>query len=83
MLIARLKDWEAHFKKLAIAQFKFSSDFQKVVENAAFRYFVKGFDFYKRQLVVHHPNLGIDLDAMDMDHELLEKEKRETKEKKV
>ena len=68
---------------LAIAEFKSSSDFQKAVENITFKYFGEGFDFCKRQLVVHHPNLGIDLDAIDMDYELLEKEEREAEEKEV
>ena len=54
----------------------------KAVENAIFKYFDEGFDFYKRQFAVHHPNLGIDLDAMDMGHEQLEKEEREAEEKK-
>ena len=68
---------------LATVEFKSSSDFREVVENAASKYFGEGFDFCKRQLVVHHPNLDIDLNAMDMDHELLEKEEREAKEKEV
>ena len=55
----------------AIAEFKSSSDFQEAVKNAGSKYFGEGFDFYKRQLVVHHPDLGIDLNAMDIDHELL------------
>ena len=66
---------------LATVEFKSSSDFREVVENAASKYFGEGFDFCKRQLAVHYPNLSIDLDAMDMDHELLEKEEREAEEK--
>ena len=80
MMIANLKDREARSKMLAIAEFKSSSDFQEAVKNAISKYFGQGFDFYERQLVVHHPNLGIDLDAIDMDHELLEKEERKAKE---
>ena len=68
---------------LAIAEFKSLSDFQEAIEDAASKYFGEGFDFGRRQLVVHHPNLGIDFDAMDMDHELLEKEEREAEEKEV
>ena len=83
MLIADLTDRETRSKVLAIAEFKSSSDFRKAIKNAASKYFGEGFDFCKRQLAVHHPNLDIDLDAMNMDHELLEKEERESKEKKV
>ena len=83
MLIAELRDREARSKMLAIAEFKSLSDFQEVVENAAFKYFGEGFDFCKRQLAVHHSNLDIDLDAMKMDHELLEKEEREAEKKEV
>ena len=81
MLINGLRDLEARSNMLAILEFKSSSDFQDAVENAISKYFGEGFDFCKRQLAVHHPNLGIDLDAMDMDHELLEKEEREAEEK--
>ncbi|GFY95327.1 hypothetical protein Acr_10g0007120 [Actinidia rufa] len=38
----------------------------------------KDFD-YKRQLAHHHPNLGIDLDNMGLDHDLLEEEEEEEK----
>ena len=81
MLIAELRDQEASSKMLAIAEFKSLSDFKEVVENVAFKYFSEEFNFCKRQLAIHHPNLGLDLDAMDMDHELLKKEEREVEEK--
>ena len=55
----------------------------KAVENAASKQLGEGFDFCKRKLVVHHPNLGIDLAAMDMDHELLKKEGREAEKKEI
>ena len=45
------------------------------------KYFGECFDFYKRQLAHHHPNLGIDLDGMGIDHDLLEKEEDEVEEK--
>ena len=80
MLIVALRDREAHSKMLAIAEFKSSSDFQEADENAASKYFGERFDFCKRQLAVHHPHLRIDLDTMDTDHELLEKEEREVEE---
>ncbi|GFY87968.1 hypothetical protein Acr_05g0016070 [Actinidia rufa] len=44
-------------------------------------YFGDGFDFCKRQLAHHHPNLGIDLDDIDMDQEFLKKEEAEAKER--
>ena len=81
ILIVDLRDRETRSKFLVIAEFKSSSDFQEAVENVASKYFSERFDFYKRQLAIHHPKLGINLDAMDMDHELLEKEGRETEEK--
>ena len=41
------------------------------------KYFGNGFDFCKRQLAHHHANLGIDLDNMGINHDLLEKEEDE------
>ena len=83
MLIAALRDQEARSKKLSIAEFKSSSDFHEAVENDASKYSGEGFDFCKRQLALHYPNLGIDLDAIDMDHELLKKEERDEKKEQV
>ncbi|GFY87602.1 hypothetical protein Acr_05g0012410 [Actinidia rufa] len=51
----------------------------RVVEFVTFKYFGEGFYFYKRQLAHHHPNLGIDLDGMGLNHDLL-KEKDEAEE---
>ena len=44
------------------------------METTASKYFGEGFNFYKRQLAHHHPNLGINLDGMGIDHDLLEEE---------
>ena len=54
-----------------------STEFEDTIESATSEYFSEGFDFYKRQLAHHHSNLGINLDGMDMDRDLLEKEEAE------
>ena len=51
------------------------------MESTATKYFDKGFYFDKRQLAHHHPNLGIDLDSMGIDHDLLEEEDEEDEDK--
>ncbi|GFY95620.1 hypothetical protein Acr_10g0010050 [Actinidia rufa] len=87
--MAELKKNEALSKNKATEEYKSSNDFQKAVEFVASKYFGEGFDFCKRQLAHHHPKLGIDLDGMGLDHDLLEeaedkgedKEKEENKEK--
>ena len=70
-----MKKNEALAQKRIIEEFKSSEDYQEKIENAASKYFGEGFDFCKRQLTHHHPKLGIDLDGMGMDCDLLEKEK--------
>ena len=72
-----LRKNKALAKKNAIEEFKSSNDFQDAVESLAGKYFGKGFDFYKRQVAYHHPNLGINLDNMGIDHDLLNKEEDE------
>ena len=47
------------------------------MKSLARKYFGEGFDFCKRQLAHHHPNFGIDLDNMGIDHDLLEEEEDE------
>ena len=79
--VAKLRKNEALAKKKAIEEFKSSDDFMKAVESLASKYFGKGFDFYKRQLAHHHRNLGIDLDDMGIDHDLLEEEEDEVEKK--
>ncbi|GFY95648.1 hypothetical protein Acr_10g0010330 [Actinidia rufa] len=51
------------------------------IEDADSKYFGKGFDFCKRQLRRHHPNLAIDLEGMGLDQNLLAKEDEAKEEK--
>ena len=46
---------------------------------ATFKYFGEGFDFYKRQLRRHHPDLGIDLEGMVINQDLIEEEEEAQK----
>ncbi|GFS36694.1 hypothetical protein Acr_00g0047470 [Actinidia rufa] len=52
-------------------------DREAIAEKLSKMEMVRRFDFCKRQLAHHHPNLGIDLGGMDMDCDLLEKEEAE------
>ena len=61
--MAELEKKEVLVKKKAIEEFKSSDDFQEAVVTSASSYFGEGFDFCKRHLAHHHPNLGIDLDG--------------------
>ena len=70
-----------HAKKLAIEEFKASDDFKEAVELTASTYFGKGFEFCKRKIARHHPNLGIDLQGMGVDAELFKEEENEVKER--
>ncbi|GFZ06730.1 hypothetical protein Acr_18g0009000 [Actinidia rufa] len=47
----------ARAKELAIDEFKSSNDFKDAITDSAATYFGKGFEFCKRQLLHHHPNL--------------------------
>ncbi|GFY88246.1 hypothetical protein Acr_06g0001860 [Actinidia rufa] len=60
-----------------IAAFKESDDFLEAVRGSASSYFGDGFDFCKRQLAKQYPDLGIDLEDVEMDQELLAKEEAE------
>ncbi|GFZ19320.1 hypothetical protein Acr_28g0000250 [Actinidia rufa] len=60
-----------------IAAFKESNDFLEAVRGSASSYFGDGFDFCKRQLAHQYPDLGVDLEDVEMDHELLAKEEAE------
>ncbi|GFZ16733.1 hypothetical protein Acr_26g0000030 [Actinidia rufa] len=60
-----------------IAVFKESDDFLEAVRGSASSYFGDGFDFCKRQLAHQYPNLGVDLEDIEMDYELLSKEEAE------
>ncbi|GFZ01622.1 hypothetical protein Acr_15g0002310 [Actinidia rufa] len=57
-----------------IAAFKESDDFLEAVRGSASSYFGDGFDFCKRQLAHQYPDLGVDLEDVEMDHEFLAKE---------
>ncbi|GFS44311.1 hypothetical protein Acr_00g0089610 [Actinidia rufa] len=60
-----------------IAAFKESDDFLEAVRGSASSYFGDGFDFCKRQLAKQCPDLGVDLEDVEMDQELLAKEEAE------
>ncbi|GFZ11316.1 hypothetical protein Acr_22g0007140 [Actinidia rufa] len=60
-----------------IAAFKESDDFLEAVRGSASSYFGDGFDFCKRQLAKQYPHLGVDLEDVEMDQELLAKEEAE------
>ncbi|GFS40351.1 hypothetical protein Acr_00g0068030 [Actinidia rufa] len=53
-----------------IAVFKESDDFLEAVRGSASSYFGDGFDFCKRQLAHQYPDLGVDLEDVEMDYEL-------------
>ncbi|GFZ08897.1 hypothetical protein Acr_20g0007050 [Actinidia rufa] len=57
-----------------IAVFKESDDFLEAVRGSASSYFGDGFDFCKRQLAHQYPYLGLDLEDIEMDHDLLAQE---------
>ena len=69
--VVELKENEALAQWRILEEFRSSEDYQEKVENAASKYFGESFDFCKRQLAHHHPNLDIDLDSIDMDYEML------------
>ena len=81
MLLAKLRNRETRSNKLAIEGFKSSEDFQEAIEMAASKYFGEGFDFCKRQLRRHHPDFGIDLEGMGIEHDLLEEEEEDEEKK--
>ncbi|GFZ04575.1 hypothetical protein Acr_17g0001470 [Actinidia rufa] len=64
-----------------IAAFKESDDFLEAMRGSTSSYFGNGFDFCKRQLVHQYPNLGVDLEDVEMDHEFLAKEEAEAEQK--
>ncbi|GFZ18458.1 hypothetical protein Acr_27g0001970 [Actinidia rufa] len=77
ILVAELRKSAVSSKKLAVEAFKFFDEFLDAVEAAATKYFGEGFDFCKRQLRHHHPDLAIDLEGMDLNHDLLDEEEWE------
>ncbi|GFZ18323.1 hypothetical protein Acr_27g0000620 [Actinidia rufa] len=64
-----------------IAAFKESDDFLEAVRGSASSYFGDGFDFCKRQLVHQYPDLGVDLEDVEMDHEFFAKEEAEAEQR--
>ncbi|GFZ01680.1 hypothetical protein Acr_15g0002890 [Actinidia rufa] len=64
-----------------IAAFKESDDFLEAVRGSASSYFGDGFDFCKRQLAHQYPDLGFDLEDVEMDQEFLAKEEAEADQK--
>ncbi|GFZ18566.1 hypothetical protein Acr_27g0003050 [Actinidia rufa] len=64
-----------------IAAFKESDDFLEAVRGSASSYFGDGFDFCKRQLAHKYPDLGVDLEDVEMDHEFLAKEEAEAEQR--
>ncbi|GFY91155.1 hypothetical protein Acr_07g0013510 [Actinidia rufa] len=78
--VAKLKKNKVLTKKKAVEAYKSSEDFQEALESAGSIYFGEGFNFCNRQLSHYHPNLGIDLDNMGLDLDLLEEEEEEEEE---
>ncbi|GFZ14358.1 hypothetical protein Acr_24g0005480 [Actinidia rufa] len=64
-----------------IAAFKESDDFLEAVRGSASSYFGDGFDFCKRQLAHQYPDLGVDLEDVEMDQEFLAKEEAEAEQR--
>ena len=48
---------------------------------SASKYFGEGFNFCKRQIAHHHPELDIELQSISIDADLIEDEKDEAEEK--
>ncbi|GFS31889.1 hypothetical protein Acr_00g0019770 [Actinidia rufa] len=65
-----------------ITVFQELDDFLEAVRGSASSYFGDGFVFCKRQLAHQYPNLGLHLDDIEMDHDLLAQEEIEA-EKRV
>ncbi|GFZ01041.1 hypothetical protein Acr_14g0006760 [Actinidia rufa] len=82
-LEARVAELEKsqNLAKGRIAEFKELEDFQEAVMGSTSSYFGNGFDFYKRQLAHHYPDLDIDLDNIKIDRDFLTKEEAEAEEK--
>ncbi|GFY91375.1 hypothetical protein Acr_07g0015710 [Actinidia rufa] len=64
-----------------IAAFKESDDFLEAVRGSTSSYFGDGFDFCKRQLAHQYPDLGVDLEDVEMDHEFLAKEEADAEQR--
>ncbi|GFS33598.1 hypothetical protein Acr_00g0029510 [Actinidia rufa] len=80
LLVVELRESVVRSKKHAVEEFKSSDKFLEAIEVSAFKYFGEGFDFCKRQLCRHHPDLAIDLEVMSLNHGLLDEEGEEPRE---
>ena len=83
VLVVELRENITQAKTYAVEEFKSSSDFLEAVEDSASKYFGKGFDFCKRKLRRHHPQLAIDLESMGLDLDLLVEEGKDEEGKGV
>ncbi|PSS08074.1 Protein naked cuticle 1 like [Actinidia chinensis var. chinensis] len=72
--VAALEKSQNLAKRRIIAVFKESNDFQEAVMGLASSYFSDCFNFCKRQLGHQYPNLGIDLEDIEMDRDFLVQE---------
>ncbi|PSS08090.1 hypothetical protein CEY00_Acc18454 [Actinidia chinensis var. chinensis] len=79
--VVELKNSQNLAKGRIITAFKESEDFQEAVMGSASSYFGDGFDFCKRQLWHHYPNLGINFDDIEMNQDFLAKEEAEVEKK--
>ncbi|GFZ12713.1 hypothetical protein Acr_23g0010980 [Actinidia rufa] len=80
-MVAEMEKSQALAKRRIIAEFKELEDFQEAVMGSASSYFGDDFNFCKRQLKHHHPDLSIDFDDLEMDRDFLAKEEAETEER--
>ncbi|GFY97564.1 hypothetical protein Acr_12g0001050 [Actinidia rufa] len=82
VLVGKLRDMVGpQSKELTVKEFKYSSEYDVAIKNAVSKYFGKGFDFYKRQLRRHHPDLDGDPEGMGFDHDILAEEDENEDEK--
>ncbi|GFZ16851.1 hypothetical protein Acr_26g0001210 [Actinidia rufa] len=79
--ISELEKSQSFTQGRIIAAFKESDDFLEAVRGSASSYFGDGFDFCKRQLAHQYPDLGVDLEDVEMDHEFLAKEEAEAEQR--
>ncbi|GFY80874.1 hypothetical protein Acr_01g0006830 [Actinidia rufa] len=79
--VTKLEKSQNLAKGRIIAAFKESDDFQEAVIGSVSSYFGDGFNFCKRQLAHHYPNLSIDLEDIEMDCDFLAKEEAKVEER--
>ncbi|XP_057511556.1 uncharacterized protein LOC130793729 [Actinidia eriantha] len=66
-----------------IAAFKESDDFLDALKGSASSYFGDGFDFCKRQLAHQFPDLGVNMEDVEMDQEFLDQEEAEAEKRET